>query len=113
MLGAGLIFFLAVLQGATELFPVSSLGHAVVVPSLLHLNFNPSDPSFVPVLTVLHLGTAAALIVLYRTQWWRIVAGLGRAVVRGGIEESDDAPSVFIMAMSLPAGSRKLIFDWP
>ena len=60
MLGAGLIFFLAVLQGASELFPVSSLGHAVVAPPLLHLGFHESDPAFVPVLTMLHLGTAAA-----------------------------------------------------
>ena len=51
MLGAGLILFLAVLQGATELFPVSSLGHAVVVPPLLHINFRESNPAFVQVRT--------------------------------------------------------------
>src|ERR1700730_16097570 len=81
MLGAGLILFLAALQGATELFPVSSLGHAVVVPSLLHINFDQSSPAFVPVLAMLHLGTAAALLWLYRAQWGRIAVGLGRAVV--------------------------------
>src|ERR1700686_1059050 len=111
MLGAGLIFFLAVLQGATELFPVSSLGHAVLVPSLLRLNFNPSDPSFVPVLTVLHLGTAAALIVLYRHQWWRIGAGLGRAVVRGGIVESDERLGLMLIVATIPAGFVGLIFE--
>ena len=58
MLGAGVILFLAVLQGATELFPVSSLGHAVVVPPLLHLGFRQSDPAFVPVLAMLRHRTA-------------------------------------------------------
>ena len=42
MLSAGIIFFLAVLQGLTELFPVSSLGHAVVVPPLVGLNLGPT-----------------------------------------------------------------------
>ena len=60
MLSAGLILFLAALQGVTELFPVSSLGHAVVVPRLIGLNFNETRPAFVPVLALLHLGTAGS-----------------------------------------------------
>ena len=44
MLSAGLILFLAALQGVTELFPVSSLGHAVVVPPLIGLNFQRDQP---------------------------------------------------------------------
>jgi undecaprenyl-diphosphatase len=110
MLGAGLIFFLAVLQGATELFPVSSLGHAVLVPPLLHLNFNESDPSFVPILTVLHLGTAAALLVLYRRQWIAIVKGLVRALVRGDIVESDERLGVMLIVGTIPAGFIGLVF---
>src|SRR6202035_1521056 len=54
VLGAGLILFLAALQGVTELFPVSSLGHAVVVPPLIGLNFRETSPAFVPVLAILH-----------------------------------------------------------
>ncbi len=104
MLGAGLIFFLAVLQGASELFPVSSLGHAVVVPPLLHLNFNQSDPAFVPVLAILHLGTAAALLILYRDQWWRIVVGLARAVWRGGVSGSDERLGVMLIVATIPVG---------
>jgi len=111
MLGAGLIFFLAALQGATELFPVSSLGHAVVVPPLLHLGFRQSDPDFVPVLTVLHLGTAAALLWLYRRQWWRIVAGLARAVQRGGVTESDERLGLMLVVGTIPAGIVGLAFE--
>ena len=81
MLSAGLILFLAALQGLTELFPVSSLGHAVVVPPLLGINFQETDPAFVPVLTLLHLGTAGALIVLYRHDWARIVAGPNPSII--------------------------------
>ena len=56
--------FMGLLQGATELFPVSSLGHAVLIPSLLHWSFKQSDPSFLPFLVLLHLGTAGALLLI-------------------------------------------------
>jgi undecaprenyl-diphosphatase len=104
MLSAGLIFFLAALQGVTELFPVSSLGHAVVVPPLIGLNFQESSPAFVPVLAVLHLGTAGALLVLYRRDWARIVVGFLRAAVQGRIDGPDQRLAIMLIIGSVPAG---------
>jgi undecaprenyl-diphosphatase len=104
MLSAGLIFFLAALQGVTELFPVSSLGHAVVVPPLIGLNFQESSPAFVPVLAVLHLGTAAALLFLYRRDWGRIVVGFFRAAVQGRIDGPDQRLAIMLIIGSVPAG---------
>ena len=57
---------IAVLQGATELFPVSSLGHAVIIPRLLGWAMDQKAPEFLPFLVVLHLGTAAALLIVTR-----------------------------------------------
>jgi undecaprenyl-diphosphatase len=69
----------AVLQGATELFPVSSLGHAVVVPALLHWGINQNGPGFLPFLVMLHLGTAAGLLAYFSKDWIAIFHGaLGR-----------------------------------
>jgi undecaprenyl-diphosphatase len=104
MLSAGLIFFLAALQGVTELFPVSSLGHAVVVPPLIGLNFQESSPAFVPVLAVLHLGTAAALLFLYRRDWARIVVGFVRAALQGRIDGPDQRLAIMLIVGSVPAG---------
>jgi undecaprenyl-diphosphatase len=104
VLGAGLIFFLAALQGLTELFPVSSLGHAVVVPPLLGINFQETSPAFVPVLTLLHLGTAGALIVLYRRDWARIVAGFVRAAVHGRIDDPDQRMAIMLVVGTIPTG---------
>lgn len=59
----------AVMQGVTELFPVSSLGHAVVLPSLLGWEVDQHAPEFLPFLVVLHLGTAAALLVYFWRDW--------------------------------------------
>jgi undecaprenyl-diphosphatase len=94
---------MGLLQGATELFPVSSLGHAVLVPSLLHWSFKQSAPSFVPFLVLLHLGTAGALLVLYRKQWVEIVIGFVRAAIRGSISTPTERLSMLLMVGTLPA----------
>ncbi|MGH7686318.1 MAG: undecaprenyl-diphosphate phosphatase [Candidatus Dormibacteria bacterium] len=104
MLGAGAILFLAALQGATELFPVSSLGHAVVIPALFHLGFKQSDPDLVPILTLLHLGTAGALLVLYRDEWWRIIRGFVRAAIRGTVETPDERLAMMLVVGTIPTG---------
>jgi len=95
--------FMGLLQGATELFPVSSLGHAVLVPSLLHWSFKQSDPSFVPFLVLLHLGTAIALLVIYRTEWVAIIKGFFRAAVRGRIETPPERLAMLLMVGTIPA----------
>ena len=66
----------ALLQGATELFPVSSLGHAVVLPALLNLPFDQKAPEFLPFLVMLHLGTATALLLYFWRDWWLLLTGL-------------------------------------
>jgi undecaprenyl-diphosphatase len=66
----------AILQGATELFPVSSLGHAVIIPALLHWNFDQSGPAFLPFLVLLHLGTATALLLYFWRDWWSLAIGV-------------------------------------
>ena len=66
----------AVLQGATELFPVSSLGHAVIVPALLHWRIDQGAPNFLPFLVMLHLGTAFGLLVYFYADWLAMLRGL-------------------------------------
>ncbi len=77
---------IALLQGATELFPVSSLGHAVVVPALLAWPVDQRAPSFLPFLVMLHVGTATALLLYFWRDWWALllgVLGIGDAHGRG------------------------------
>ena len=67
---------IAILQGATELFPVSSLGHAVVLPALLHWGIDQRSVEFLPFLVMLHLGTAAALLAYFWRDWWALISGV-------------------------------------
>lgn len=67
---------IALVQGATELFPVSSLGHAVVLPALLSWHIDQRAPSFLPFLVMLHLGTATALLLYFWRDWWTLATGV-------------------------------------
>jgi undecaprenyl-diphosphatase len=66
---------IAILQGATELFPVSSLGHAVILPKLLGWSLDQHGAAFLPFLVMLHLGTAAALLLYFWRDWWTLALG--------------------------------------
>jgi len=103
--------FMGLLQGATELFPVSSLGHAVLIPSLLHWSFKQSDPSFVPFLVLLHLGTAGALLIIYRTQWVDIIKSFFTAAVRGRIETPSERLAMLLMVGTIPAAILGVFFE--
>src|SRR5690348_1385451 len=94
---------MGLLQGASELFPVSSLGHAVIVPTILRWNFKQSDPSFVPFLVLLHLGTATALLILYRDQWVAIVRGFFSAAIRGQIKTDSERLAMLLLVGTIPA----------
>jgi undecaprenyl-diphosphatase len=107
--------FLALLQGVSELFPVSSLGHTILVPAVLHWNnVNRADPTFLAFVVVLHLGTAIALIVYYRSQWIRIVRALVTSVIRGKLSnERDERTGWLLVIGTLPVGVLGVIFEDP
>jgi Bacitracin resistance protein BacA len=83
---------IALVQGVTELFPVSSLGHSVIVPAWMGGDWNTlvtqsaqanSDSSFYMAFVVaLHVSTALALLWFFRADWIRIVAGFARSARR-------------------------------
>jgi undecaprenyl-diphosphatase len=93
---------IAVLQGATELFPVSSLGHAVVLPALLHWPIDQRAPEFLPFLVMLHLGTAAALLLFFWRDWWSLAVGVLGIASRHQIDESRRVFLLIVVA-TIPA----------
>jgi undecaprenyl-diphosphatase len=93
---------IAILQGATELFPVSSLGHAVILPGLLGWDVNQKSEEFLPFLVVLHLGTAVALLIYF----WRDWLGFTRGVLGIGSKNEVKAERnvlALVVAATLPA----------
>jgi len=61
---------LAIVQGITELFPISSLAHAVLLPAVLGWKVDEGAEGFLPFLVVMHLGTALALLAYFWRTWW-------------------------------------------
>jgi len=105
---------LSLLQGAFELFPVSSLGHTVLVPALLGWPDRRSDPSFLAFVVMLHLGTAFALLLFFWHDWWRIVTALLRSVVKRELtSDPDEHLGWLIIAGSIPAGLLGLFLKDP
>jgi undecaprenyl-diphosphatase len=105
---------LAVLQGVSELFPISSLGHTVLIPALLRWHVDEGAESFLAFVVALHLGTALALLVFYRKDWIAIVRGLVRSIARGRIEKDPDERTAWLLvAGTIPVGILGVIFQEP
>jgi undecaprenyl-diphosphatase len=108
---------LGVVQGVTELFPVSSLGHSVLIVNLFGWNKLSSQQTAdsSPLLTFLimmHVATAIALIIFYRAEWVRIVKGFFRSVQSRKIGDDSDAKLAWLLiAATIPAGLFGLIFE--
>ncbi|HET9029483.1 MAG TPA: undecaprenyl-diphosphate phosphatase [Candidatus Aquilonibacter sp.] len=106
---------LALLQGVSELFPVSSLGHTILVPALLRWNnIDRSDPTFLAFVVVLHLGTALALIVFYRREWVAIVRALIASVIRGKLsDDRNERVGWLLVVGTIPVGILGVLLEKP
>jgi undecaprenyl-diphosphatase len=104
---------LAVLQGVSELFPVSSLGHTVLIPWLLRWPIDRSDPTFLAFVVALHFGTAVALIAFYCRDWVRVVRGLVRSLARGRIEGPDERLGWLLVTGTVPLALAGVFLEGP
>ncbi len=97
---------LGLLQGVSELFPISSLGHSVILPSLLGWDIHQNDDYFLTFLVATHLATAIVLLGFFWRDWVRIVKGLGRSLRNREIADDDpDAKLAWLLIVgTIPAG---------
>jgi Bacitracin resistance protein BacA len=106
---------LGLVQGAAELFPVSSLGHSVILPRLLGWDIHQDDDYFLTFLVATHLATALVLLGFFRQDWVRIARGLGRSLRDRGIAADDnDARLGWLLVLgTIPAGLLGLALEHP
>ncbi|MGH2457511.1 MAG: undecaprenyl-diphosphate phosphatase [Chloroflexota bacterium] len=105
---------LALLQGVSELFPISSLGHTVVVTSLLGWGQLEEGTSFLPFVVLLHVGTAAALLTFFWWDWVRIVRALVVTAVAGRVDADPNGRLAWlVVAGTIPAGLIGLFLEQP
>ncbi|MBU2790252.1 undecaprenyl-diphosphate phosphatase [Acidithiobacillus caldus] len=96
------LLILAALQGVTELFPISSLGHSILVPALFRWPIDRDADWFLPFIVVLHLGTVAALLTFFWRDWVRLIGGFLRA--RGRPSNPESRLLWLLVLASIPAG---------
>lgn len=107
---------LGLLQGITELFPVSSLGHSVILPKLFGWNSivtseSSSESSYLAFLVGLHCATAIALIIFYRRTWVRIFNSFVSSLKKKRADTPHERLAWLLIAATIPAGLMGLIFE--
>jgi undecaprenyl-diphosphatase len=106
---------LGLTQGIAEPFPISSLGHAVVMPRLFGWDIHQNDKFFLAFLVATHLATAIVLFLFFLRDWMRIFRGIGRSLRDREIRPDDvDARLGWLLVVgTIPAGLLGLLLEHP
>ncbi len=104
---------LGAIQGIAEPFPISSLGHSVVLPRALGWNIHQNDDYFLAFLVATHVATALVLFLFFLEDWKRIFRGLGRSFRDRAISPGDtDAKLGWLLVVgTIPAGILGLLLE--
>jgi undecaprenyl-diphosphatase len=98
-------------QGLAELFPVSSLGHSVLLPALVggqwgrDLKVSTPESPYLAFIVGLHVATAAALLAFYWHDWLQIIRGFGTSIARRRVTEPYERLAWLIVLATIPVGA--------
>jgi undecaprenyl-diphosphatase len=106
---------LGLVQGVAEPFPISSLGHGVVLPRLFGWNIHQNDPYFLTFLVATHIGTSLVLLGFFLKDWIEIVKGIFRSIQIREIREDDVYARLgwVLVVGTIPAGILGLTLEKP
>ncbi|MFE0026768.1 undecaprenyl-diphosphate phosphatase [Amycolatopsis sp. NPDC059021] len=104
------------LQGVSELFPVSSLGHSILLPALVGGQWSQDlsigkDSPYLAVLVAMHVATALALVIFFWRDWVRIIAGLWTSIRHREIRTADQRLAWLLVLATIPVGLAGLLFE--
>jgi len=107
---------IGILQGITELFPISSLGHSVLIPELLGwdklVTGQSADESFyLAFLVGLHVATAIALLIFFWREWVQVIKGFFRSIGKRSIDTPAERMAWLLVVGTIPVGIVGLLFE--
>jgi undecaprenyl-diphosphatase len=108
---------IGLLQGVTELFPVSSLGHSVLIPAIIggrwarDLSLGGDQSPYLTFLVAVHVATAVALVVFFRRDWVRIVKGVVSSIRERRISTTDQRLAWLLIVATIPVGIAGLLLE--
>jgi undecaprenyl-diphosphatase len=106
-------------QGISEMFPVSSLGHSVLIPAIIggswaqDLNVATPESPYLAFIVGLHVATAIALLVYFWRDWIRIIGGFFTSIRDRGVHTEDQKLAWMIIVATIPVGLVGLLFEHP
>ncbi|MCW2540175.1 MAG: undecaprenyl-diphosphatase [Frankiales bacterium] len=104
-------------QGVTELFPVSSLGHSVLIPAIIggswarDLNVSDAESPYLAFIVGLHVATALALIIYFWRDWLSILKGLMTSIRYRRITEDNERLGWLLVVCTIPVGIAGLLLE--
>jgi undecaprenyl-diphosphatase len=104
-------------QGVAELFPVSSLGHSVLIPALVggrwarDLNVSTPESPYLAFIVGLHVATALALMAYFWRDWVRIIGGFFTSIRYRRLETPDERLAWLIIVATIPVGISGLLLE--
>jgi undecaprenyl-diphosphatase len=104
-------------QGITEMFPVSSLGHNVLIPAIIggswasDLNVSKAESPYLAFIVGLHVATAIALLIYFRRDWIRIIGGFFTSIRDRRVRTEDQKLAWMIILATIPVGIVGLLFE--
>jgi undecaprenyl-diphosphatase len=109
---------LGILQGATELFPISSLGHTVIFPHLFGWNNivawqSQSESPWLAFVVMLHVGSAVGLLIYFWKDWVAIVKAFFATLSKRRIETPTERLAWLIICATIPVGILGLVLEHP
>lgn len=108
------IIVLGLLQGVAELFPISSLGHTVIIPGILGWGNLIKSESFLPIVVTLHLGTAVALLTFYWRDWVALIRAFFVTATKGRLDADPQGKTIWLVIVgTIPVGLLGLILQTP
>ena len=105
------------LQGVTELFPVSSLGHSIIIPALIgghwatDLSVSTAESPYLAFVVGLHVATAAALLLFFWRDWVRIIGGFVSSLRYHRISTDAERLAWLIVLATIPVGMAGLLLE--
>jgi undecaprenyl-diphosphatase len=107
------------IQGVTELFPVSSLGHNVLLPALIggswasDLNVSQASSPYLAFIVGMHVATALALLIYFWRDWIRIIGGFFSSIRHRQVQTRDEKLAWMIILATIPVGLVGVVADKP
>lgn len=103
-----------IIQGITELFPISSLGHAILIPAWIGGSFrefiSEENQAYLLITIAMHLASSIALFIVFRNRWLRLIGGTYKAFRIRNFQSTQFRVLGYIVIATIPVGALGVVF---